>query len=99
MVTYLLDFYENIRFSKTLSEYPEQSYPLEKTAIVFLDPHKKCKKHSQDIHGTFPKHFFGIFPGIPLGIFSEYTGNISWKCSTNIPRTYICPVSSALKQN
>ena len=21
---------------------------------------------------------------------SEYSGNMSWECSTNIPRTYIC---------
>ena len=41
MATYFLDFHENIRFSKTLSEYQEQSYPLEKTAILFLDPPKK----------------------------------------------------------
>ena len=34
----------------------------------------------------------GIFPGISQGTFSEYFGNISWECSTNIPRTYICLV-------
>ena len=38
---YFVDFHENIRFSKTLSEYQEQPYPTEKTTIVFLDPPKK----------------------------------------------------------
>ena len=42
MVAYLLDFHENIRFSKTLGEYQEKPYPLEKTTIAFLDPPKKC---------------------------------------------------------
>ena len=41
MVPYFLDFYENIRFSKTPSEYQEQLYPTEKSTIVFLDPPKK----------------------------------------------------------
>ena len=26
--------------------------------------------------------------------FSKFTGNISWKCSTDIPRTYTCPMGS-----
>ena len=44
MVPYLPDFYENIRLiSKTLSEYQKQSYWLEKTTIVFLDPPKKVR--------------------------------------------------------
>ena len=38
MVTYLLDFHENIRFSKTLSEYEEQTAS---STITFLDPPKK----------------------------------------------------------
>ena len=42
MVTYLLDFHENIRFSKTPAEYQENPYLLEKTTFVFLDPPKKC---------------------------------------------------------
>ena len=46
MVPYFLDFHENIRFSKTLSEYQEQPYPIEKTTILFLDPPKKSIKHS-----------------------------------------------------
>ena len=37
----MIRLHENIRFSKTHSEYQEQPYPLEKTAIVFLDPPKK----------------------------------------------------------
>ena len=37
MVTYLTDFHENIRFSKTLSECQEQPYPL----LHFLIPVKK----------------------------------------------------------
>ena len=41
MDTYLLDLHENVRFLKTLSEYQEQPYPLEKTTIIFLDPPKK----------------------------------------------------------
>ena len=40
MVPYLLDFHENIRYSKKLSKYKEQTYLLEKT-IVFLDLPKK----------------------------------------------------------
>ena len=35
MVPYFLDFHENIRYSKTLSEYEEQPYAIEK--LVFLD--------------------------------------------------------------
>ena len=37
---YLLDFLEKIKFSKTLSEYQEKPYLLEKT-IAFLDPPRK----------------------------------------------------------
>ena len=42
MLIYLLDFHENIKFSKSLSEYEEQPYLLKKTTFVFLDPPKKC---------------------------------------------------------
>ena len=78
MVTYLLDFHENIRFSKRLNEYQEQPYPLEKTAIVFLDPPKKCHVifvgyswNNQGIflYSIFPEHYFGIFPRISFGTF------------------------------
>ena len=44
MITYLLDYHKNIRFSKTLSQYQQQFYyPLEKTTIAFLDPPKKMR--------------------------------------------------------
>ena len=33
MFPYFLDFHENIRFSKTLSEYQEQPYPILKTTV------------------------------------------------------------------
>ena len=39
---------------------------------------------------------FGIFTGILLGTFSEYTWNISWECSTNIPQTCICLVGRSI---
>ena len=96
MVTYLLGFDENIRFSMTLSEYQEHSYPLEKTAFVFLDLPKKfhvtlvgCSGNNRGVflYVAFPKHYFRILPGISLETFSEYTGNISFECSTNTSRT------------
>ena len=105
MVIYLLDFHENIRFSKTLSEYQEQPNPQEKTTFVFLDPSKKLRVtfvgYSWDnkgifLHSIFPEHYFEIFPRISLGIFSEYFGNVSWERSTNISRAYIYPVGSVL---
>ena len=83
MVTY---FHENIRFSKTLSEHQEQSNPLEKTTIVFLDPPIKMpvtfvgyswSNHGIFLYSIFQEHYFRIFPGISRGIFSEYTGNIT----------------------
>ena len=83
MVPYFLDFHENIRFSKTLREYQEQPYPLEKTPIVFHGPPKKaCNIHRifMDEPGNFPifniprtlfqnilRNSLGIFPNI-LGI-------------------------------
>ena len=102
MVPYFLDFHENIKFSKTLREYQEQSYPLEKTTIVFLDPPKRAcniRRIFMKQPGNFP--IFNI-PGTLLrnilrnfiGNFFEYTGNISRECSTNIPWTYICPVGN-----
>ena len=104
MLPYFLDFHENIRFSKTLSEYQEQPYPLKKTTVVFLDPPKKAcniRRIFMEQPGNFP--IFSI-PGTLfrnilrnfIGNFSEYTGNISRECSTNIPRTYICPVGNGL---
>ena len=41
---------------------------------------------------NIPSTIFRNIPQISLGTFSESTGNISWKCSTNIPQRYICPV-------
>ena len=104
MFPYFLDFHGNIRFSKTLREYQEQSYPLEKTTIVFLDPPKKAGNISRifmEQPGNFP--IFNI-PGTLFrnilrnftGNFSEYTGNISRECSTNISRTHICPLGNSL---
>ena len=69
----MLDFHENIRFSKTHSEYQERPYPLEKTTVVFLDPlqkmHLTFAKYSWNNQGIFlcsifPEYYFGIFPGI-----------------------------------
>ena len=105
MVPYFLDFHENIRFSKALSKYQEQPYPLEKTTIVFFDlPKKACNIRRIfmeqpgnfpifNIHGTFL--FRNILQNF-IGNFSEYTGNISRECSTNTPRTFICPVGNSL---
>ena len=42
MIPYLLDFHENIRFSKTLNEYQEQPYPIQKATFLFLNPPKKA---------------------------------------------------------
>ena len=95
MIVYVLEFHENLM---TLGEYQEQPYPLEKTIIVFLDSPKKMRvtfvgyswnNLGMLLHLIFPGHYFGIFPGISLGPFSEYTENISWECSANIPRAYI----------
>ena len=57
LYTVILDFHENIRFSKTISECQEQSYPLEKNTFVFLDPPRKT-------HVTFVRYSWnnqGIF--------------------------------------
>ena len=39
-----------------------------------------------------PGTLFGKLPGISQRTFSEYTRNILWKCSTDIPRIYVCLV-------
>ena len=44
------------------------------------------------LYSIFPEYYLRIFPSISQGTFSEYSGNISWECSTNIPESYICPV-------
>ena len=65
MVPYFLDFHENIRFSKALSEYQEQPYPIEKTTIPYFDPPKKEKRvtlvgYSWNSQGIF---LYSIFLG------------------------------------
>ena len=58
------------------------------------------KKHSGNIPiFNIPGTLFANIPGISKGTFSEYSGNISWKCSTNIARTYIMPGGSEEAQN
>ena len=92
IVPYFLDFHENIRFSKTLIEYQEQPYPLEKTTTVFLDPPKKhvtfvgysWNSHGIFLYSIFPAHYFGIFSGISLEIFPIILG-IS---QGNVPRIF-----------
>ena len=97
MVPYFLDFHENTRLSKTLSEYQEQPYPLEKTTIVFLDPPKKTLEQPGNFPiFNIPGTLFGNILQNFIGNFSKYTGNISWECSTNIRRTYICLVGNGL---
>ena len=101
MSLWWLSFHENIRFSKTDSEYQGKPCPLEKTTNVFLDPPKKMHVtfvgYSWNIQGTFlysvfPEHYLGVFPRMSYWTFFKYSGNIKSKCSANIPRTYICPV-------
>ena len=59
MVPYFLDFHENIRFSKALSEYQEQPYPIEKTTIPYFDPPKKEKRVTfVDIHGIAKEYSY-----------------------------------------
>ena len=55
-----------------------------------------CNSKGIVLYSIFPGHYFGIFLGISLGIFSEYTGNISREFSTDIPGTNICPVGNGL---
>ena len=47
------------------------------------------------LQSIFPEHYLGIFLGISKGTFSEYSGNMLWERSTNIPQTYICPVGKS----
>ena len=89
--------HENIRFSKTHSEYYEQPYPLEETAIVFLDPTKKMHVifvgYLWNIQGIFLcsiflEHYFGNIPlnfiGNFLRIFREYIMGMFHEYSTNM---------------
>ena len=69
MVTYLLGFHENIRFSKTLSEYQEQLHPLLYFLIHLKKMHVTFVGYSWNVRGIFlysifPEHYLGIFPGI-----------------------------------
>ena len=82
MVTYLLDFLENIRFSKTPSEYQEQPHPL----FVFLDP---PKKNACNIRRIFMEHSgnISIF-NIPGTSFWEYSPEFHRQPFPNIPGIY-----------
>ena len=91
-----LNFHENIRFSKTHSEYLEQPYPRKKATIVFLHPPKKCTnirrifmEHSgnnpifnipQTLFSNIPQNFTGNF----FWIFREYVMGMFHEYSTNI---------------
>ena len=93
MATYLLDFHENIRFSKTLSEYREQPQLL----FIFLDPPKKMHftfvEYSWNIqeiflYSIFPEHYFGNIPWNFIGkffrIYREYIMGMFHEYSANI---------------
>ena len=71
----------NIRFSKTLSEYKEQPYLLEKLTILFLDPPTKMRVtfvgYSWNNQGIF---VYLIFPNI----ISEYSQEFHWELYPNI---------------
>ena len=77
-----MDFHEYVRFSKTDGEYQEQFYPLEKSAIVFLD---QPKKNPCNIRRIFMEHLGNIiweyspeFHGEPFSnIPGIYHGNVS----------------------
>ena len=91
MVTHLLDFHENIQFSKTLSEYQEQPYRLLDFLIHLKNACIICgifMEQSGNI-AIFddPETLFGNITRNFIGNFLEYSGNIPWECSTNIPRT------------
>ena len=93
MVPFFLDFHENIRLSKTLREYQEKPYPLEKTTIVFLDPPK-------NIHGT-AREFSNI--QYCWDIILEYSPEfhceffqIYWEYLKGMFHEYICPLGNGL---
>ena len=76
MVPYFLDFHENIRFSKTLSKYQEQPYPIKKTTVVFLDP---LKKRAYNIRRIFMEHLGNIPIFNILGtLFRNIPQNFIW---------------------
>ena len=93
MVTYLIDFHESIRFSKTIREYQEQPYPL----LHFLIHRKKnaCNIRKLFIEQSgnipifnIPKTLFRNIPQNFMGnffqIFWEYIMGMSHENSTNI---------------
>ena len=92
MVPYFLDFHENIRFSKALSEYEDQPYPLEKTATAFLDPPKKVcniRRIFMEQSGNIP--IFNILGTLFWNIPWNFTGNSSqiiWECFKRIFHEY-----------
>ena len=117
MDTYLQDIHENMRFSKTLSEYQEQPYPL----LYFLihlkiqysrniiweyssEFHRELFPNILEIyHRNVPRIFHEKYsrniiweysPEFHRELFTKYSGNMSWECSTIIPRTYIFPMGS-----
>ena len=92
MVKYLLEFHKKIRFSKTLTEYQEQPYPL---SYFLIHPKKLCNickifmEQSENIFifnipGTLirniPRNFIGnlfhIFWEYIMRMFHEYSLNI-----------------------
>ena len=76
MVPYFLDFHENIRFSKTISEYQEQPHPTEKTNIVFFDPPKKecnIRRRFMEQPGNIPT--FNIPGTLFRNISRDFIGN------------------------
>ena len=68
--------------------------PLSQDILVLFALSKllKLKITVFDIPGTL---FWNITRNF-TGTFSEYTGNIYWECSMNIPQTYICPVGDVM---
>ena len=96
MIPYLLDFHENIRLSKTLNEYQEQSHPIEKATILFLNPPKKSVitfvRIFMEQSGNVP--IFSIPGTLFRNIHRNFIGNFlriySRECSSNLSRTYIC---------
>ena len=74
----MIRLHENIRFSKTHSEYQKQPYPLEKTTIVFFDP---SKTNAYNIRRTFMEHSGNI----PIfNIPGTFFGNIPRKSIGNV---------------
>ena len=66
----------------------------QKKRVTFIE--YSWNNHGIFVYSIFPEHYFRIFPRISLEIFSEYTGNISRECSSNILQTYLYPVGNGL---